>query len=95
VLDTCMTLLLLKEGEKADTVHISTDDISLVARTSQFRNLAIDTIICGAVSEQFFNLLRQSGINVIMGICGNIDEVIAAHHNGLLGTAKFRMPGFE
>jgi predicted Fe-Mo cluster-binding NifX family protein len=55
----------------------------------------VQIIICGAVSEAFYNLLTEAGIDLVCGVTGDVDEVIAAHRNGTLNQPRFRMPGTE
>lgn len=67
---------------------------SLPERAIEMKKLGIGLIICGAVSDLFYNLLREAGIDLVCGITGDIDEVIDAYRKGTLEHARFRMPGF-
>ena len=97
MLDTCTQLCILepsgKHGGANRTIPIKA--ASIFERAGEIRKLGIRVIICGAVSEAFYNLLSEAGINLICGITGDIDEVVAAHRNGTLGQPRFRMPGSE
>ncbi|MCU0559572.1 MAG: hypothetical protein MUD16_05190 [Desulfobacterales bacterium] len=97
VLDNCTQLCLLEPGSiratKNKTVKIR--ESSIFGRVAEFEKLRIKLIICGAVSEAFYNLLRQADIELICGITGDIDDVIDAFRNGMLEQARFRMPGFH
>jgi predicted Fe-Mo cluster-binding NifX family protein len=97
VLDTCDHLFLLETGDKKQTAHrtVSLKGLSIYERTSEIKKLGIRFIICGAVSESFYNLLREAGIDLRYGIRGEIDEVIQAYRNGKLDQPKFRMPGSD
>ena len=97
VLDTCTLLMLLEPDEKQETApgKIHMTGASIFERAGQIRRLEIEVIICGAVSESFYRLLKEAGIDLICGITGDIAEVIDAYRGGFLGAPKFRMPGFE
>jgi predicted Fe-Mo cluster-binding NifX family protein len=68
---------------------------SLFERVREIQKLGIGVIICGAVSDSFYNLLREAEIDLVCGITGDIDEVIDAYRKGTLEQARFRMPGFD
>ncbi len=97
VLDACTQLVLLELGGKRETacreVHIT--GASIFERACQMQKLGIGVIICGTVSDAFYNLLRGDGIDLVCGIAGDVDDVIDAYFNGSLDQPRFRMPGFE
>lgn len=97
VLDTCTQLLLLDSAGKTETIRktIPMKGTSLLERARQIQRLGIGVIICGAVGDSFYNLLRETGINLVCGITGDIDEVIEAYREGTLGQPRFRMPGSD
>lgn len=96
VLDNCTQLRILESGGKdaTDSPAIPMKNASLFERADEIHQLGIGLIICGAVSDSFYNLLRQAGIDLICGITGDIDEVIDAYWRGMLEQPRFRMPGF-
>jgi predicted Fe-Mo cluster-binding NifX family protein len=97
VLDCCTQFYMLKAIEKKGTAAriLPVKGGSIFERISEIKKLGIQVIICGAVSESFYNLLRETDIKVVCGITGAIDEVVAAYRTGTLGDARFRMPGFD
>jgi predicted Fe-Mo cluster-binding NifX family protein len=97
VLDSCTQFYMLKPIEKKETAVriLPVKGGSIFERISEIKKLGIQVIICGAVSESFYNLLRESDIEVVCGITGDIDEVVAAYRAGSLSDARFRMPGFD
>lgn len=66
---------------------------SVYERVRELNNLGVGLVICGAVSEVFFNLLREAEIEPVCGIAGDVDEVIDAYRSGALAQPRFRMPG--
>jgi predicted Fe-Mo cluster-binding NifX family protein len=97
VLDTCKKLCVLETGGKQGMAKrtIPMKAGSIYERAGEIKKLGIRVVICGAVSEAFYNLLREAGIDLVCGITGDIDEVVAAHRNGTLNHPRFRMPGSE
>lgn len=67
--------------------------LSIYERAFEIQKLGIRLVICGAVSEFFYNLLREAGIDLCCGISGDIDDVIQAYRKGKLDQPRFRMPG--
>jgi len=97
VLDTCTQLLVVESGgkEAITRLTIPMKGESLSERARELHKLGVGGIICGAVSNAFFNLLRESDIELVCGIAGDVDDVIDAYRNGALDQARFRMPGSD
>jgi predicted Fe-Mo cluster-binding NifX family protein len=97
VLDTCTQLCVLESSGGQDVANrtIPIKTTSIFERAGEIKKLCIRVIICGAVSEAFYNLLREAGVELVCGITGDVDEVLAAHRDGTLGQDRFRMPGSE
>ena len=97
VLDTCTQLFVVESGGKnqIDNRTITIKGGSIFERTRELLNLGVKVIICGAVSDTFFNLLHEAGIELVCGIAGDIDDIIDAYRNGTLGDTRFRMPGSD
>lgn len=97
VLDTCTLLGILELGRKQEIVRrtIPVQGKSIFERAEEIKKLGIGVIICGAVSDAFYNLLKESDIDLVCGITGDIEEVIEAYRNGTLAQARFRMPGSD
>jgi predicted Fe-Mo cluster-binding NifX family protein len=97
VLDACTQLILLEPDGKQETARrkIRMTGASIFERVSQIHEIGIGVIICGTVSDTFYYLLRQAGIDLVCRIAGDIDDVIDAYRSGSLDTPRFRMAGFE
>jgi hypothetical protein len=96
VLDTCTQLFMLDSVGQTEPVGPGIPmKGSIFERVREVQRLGISVIICGAVSDSFYNLLREAGIDSICGITGDIDEVIEAYRNGTLAHPQFRMPGSD
>lgn len=97
VLDTCTQLYMLPSSGASNTANgmLPMTGGSIFERAGVIRKHGIRLIICGAVSEAYYHLLREAGIELVCGVTGDIDEVVAAYRSGTLGHARFRMPGSE
>ena len=95
VLDTATKLLITesraqKKGSRFEVFLIKKD---ISQRCSFIRKLEIDVLICGAVSRIFSGMLKASGIKIVSGISGPVEDVLEAYLNGDLPQPKFLMPG--
>ncbi|RPJ06051.1 MAG: hypothetical protein EHM37_20550 [Deltaproteobacteria bacterium] len=97
VLDTCTQLGLLEPDRKRKITcqTIPVKGKSIFERADEIKKLGVLVVICGAVSDALYNLLKESNIDLVCGITGDIEEVIDAYRNRTLTQARFRMPGSE
>ena len=97
VLDTASRLLVveLKEGGEMSRFEIYLDERDLTRRSLRIQGLGIDTLLCGAVTRYFSDMLTTSGINIVPGFSGQPDEVLQACFEGRLGRGDFLMPGWN
>jgi predicted Fe-Mo cluster-binding NifX family protein len=66
-----------------------------MARIQRLKDSGVNIIICSAISEVFAKLLQSSGIEIVPGVIGSIDDIISAFFNDRLNTDQFAMPGCE
>ena len=69
-----------------------TEDL-IILKVRYLTESGIGTLVCGAISSQFSELIVASGIRVIPFVAGNLEDVIAAWCNGSLDSGNFDMPG--
>ena len=97
LLDTASKLLILESPGRGKTsrmeAYLGEQEIS--RRCIRIRKLGVDVLICGAVTRTFSDLLKASGIDIIQGISGKIEEILEAYFNGALIQTKFLMPGYK
>jgi predicted Fe-Mo cluster-binding NifX family protein len=95
VLDTASRLMVvdLKEKEPMSRFEIYLDERDLHRRCLRIRDLCVDTLICGAVTRHFSEMLKASGIKLIQGISGQPEAVLNAYMDGTLAHSKYLMPG--
>jgi predicted Fe-Mo cluster-binding NifX family protein len=95
VLDTASRLMVveLEEGSPMSRFEIYLDERDLSRRCLRIQDLCVDTLICGAVTRHFSEMLKASGIKLIPGISGQPEAVLHAYLDGTLGHSKYLMPG--
>jgi len=95
VLDVAQRFLLVDpdEGEEMarDAVHFESSSQTL--RVQQLLSLGVEKIVCGAVSKSLSLLLASNRMEIVAGICGDVDAVLKALRSGTLDAPEFAMPG--
>ena len=62
-------------------------------RVGRLRELNVNTLICGAISNMLAAMVWHSGIEVVPGITGEVEAVLDAFMNGRLAGAQYSLPG--
>jgi len=93
VFDVSRELLCLDVVEQC-VVALSTVPVSEESsRERVLVLLGIETLICGAISAIYAQILEAQGIEVIPFVAGDVDEVISAFLDGELPSSRLAMPG--
>jgi len=97
VFDTCTRLLLIDFENKQEIARkeFDLDNFSLSERLRVLLINDVAEVVCGGISDVFHAILTSSGIRLVSGICGDVDEVIKAHIAGRLDDPRFFMPGYK
>ena len=97
VLDTASRLLILEpmDQKKFSRKEAELEDKDISRRCFRIRKLGVDVVICGAVSRPFSDLLQASGVQLIQGISGDVEDILKAYFKGKLNQPQFLMPGFK
>ena len=97
VLDSCTSVLLVdvEESRELERKEIYLDELSLTERVTLIQKSKVKTVICGGISDILQNMLRSSDIDLITGIAGEVDQVVAAYLSKGLDEPRFHMPGFQ
>ena len=95
VLDTATKLLIVETLNRNEIGRTEAflDELEISRRCFRIRKLNIDVLICGAVSRTFSDMLAASGIDIIPGIAGTVEEILGAYFSDALNQSKFLMPG--
>jgi predicted Fe-Mo cluster-binding NifX family protein len=97
VFDTCTRLSLIDfEDDRVITrKEFDLNNFSLQERLRVLKKNNVAVIICGGISDVFDTILLNSDIQLISGICGDVDEIISAFIDGRLDDPCFFMPGHK
>ena len=95
VLDAAARLLIVdvENNKEVSRFEIYIDEQDISRRCGCIRDMAVDILICGAVSRPFLRMIETAKINVIPEIAGNITDILGAYLNGNLMNSDFFMPG--
>ena len=96
VFDTARHLLIadIEGRELKSRSEIALVEIVWPARVRRLVNSGVEVLICGAISRGFSTMITASGIRVIPGIVGDVDEVLRAFTLGQIPSPQFFMPGW-
>lgn len=86
-------IVVATSGQISDEVPEMLTDEHPTQRALQLTELGIDTLVCGAISQQMRALVEAYGIEVIPFVAGDLQEVIRAWLSGLIQTDAYAMPG--
>jgi len=68
-------------------------DESMAARAERLRELGVNVLVCGAISNPLAKMVSGLGITLIPWKCGLIEEVLVAYFSGTLEDPRFSLPG--
>jgi predicted Fe-Mo cluster-binding NifX family protein len=69
------------------------EEVAVEDRVKTLEESGVKLLICAGISQVLEAGLVERGVEVIAGICGDVEEVLAAYGEGKLGEARFAMPG--
>jgi predicted Fe-Mo cluster-binding NifX family protein len=97
VLDTATRLMVVEVEEQGEVrrSEIRLHEKDLSGRCRRIQALGVDALICGAVTRQMSDMLKQGGIYMIPGISGQPEEVLDACLGGRLAHSKYILPGWS
>jgi len=95
VLDFSQRLFVVELNDRGEMspVQIVLLEQGALARLAKMRELDIDVLICGAVSQPLAAAFTSSGIRLLPYVTGKVDDVLKAYQTGELGLPQFRLPG--
>jgi predicted Fe-Mo cluster-binding NifX family protein len=76
----------------AETAEVLADDLP-VQKALRLAELGVGTLVCGAISRPFHEMVVSYGIRVIPFVAGDLSEVIQAWLSGNLESDTFVMAG--
>ncbi len=87
-------LVNLEHNRETNRTQLHLQGLSPSERVSVLTGAGVTTLICGAISDVQHGIFESSGICVIWGIAGPVDEVLTAFAANRLNEPQFCMPGF-
>jgi len=95
VLDFSQQLVVVEfdAGGETSRVQMALPEQNALTRLVRLRELGIDVLICGAVSQPLASAFTTSGVQLLPYVTGGVDDVLRAYQTGELGLPQFRLPG--
>ncbi len=96
VLDFSQRLVVveLKDGGETSRVQIALSERNAFAKLARVRELGVDVLICGAVSQPLACASLACGIRLLPYVTGKVDDVLKAYQAEELGLPQFTLPGW-
>jgi predicted Fe-Mo cluster-binding NifX family protein len=97
VFDFAHRLLLvdIEDGSGTNRSEVALENKLLSQRAVQLKNLGVDVLVCGAISQELATMVLSSGIEVLPFVTGNVEDVLGAYKAGQLTGPEFSMPGCQ
>jgi predicted Fe-Mo cluster-binding NifX family protein len=80
-------------GREINRSEVRLHDESVEKRARRVRDLAVQVLLCGAVSRPLARAVARLGIQVVPFVTGEVDTVLAAYLCGRLAEPRFLQPG--
>ncbi len=95
VFDTSRRLLVVDFSGNAEVSRVEHEFVEPFSpvRVRRLREIGIELLICGAVSNPVACLIEAAGIGIVPWVSGNVDEVLGAFAREQLTDSRYRMPG--
>jgi predicted Fe-Mo cluster-binding NifX family protein len=96
VLDFAQRLVVadLKDGAETGRTEIGLPERNSFTKLAKLRELGIEVLICGAVSQPLACAFSVCGIRLLPYVTGRIDDVLKAYQAGQLDQPQYRLPGW-
>ena len=82
----------LPEGDRVQRIEFP-KRLSPLHRADHLKDLAIDVLICGALSRSMAHRVEASGIRLVSFVRGPVEEVVNAFREGVLDRECYLLPG--
>jgi predicted Fe-Mo cluster-binding NifX family protein len=83
----------LKEGTETGRTELALAERNPFLKPARLRELGVDVLICGAVSQPLACAFTACGIPLVPYVTGKVDDVLKAYQAGQLGMPQYRLPG--
>ena len=95
VFDTSGHLLVVElvDGEEVSRGEHAVTDTFPPFRVRRLKELGVELLICGAISNPVACLLDAAGISLMPWVIGDVNDVLDAYKRERLADSRYRMPG--
>jgi len=96
VFDSARQLYLVEiddSGQITGETRETLPDDQPVQKALRLAELAVDTLVCGAISRSLQEILCSYGIRLVPFVAGELQEIIQAWRRDNLQAETFAMPG--
>ena len=95
VFDTAGRILVveIEGGEERSRQEHLLEEIYPPWRVRRLKNLGVEVLICGAVSNPVAALIDSAGIRLVPWVSGDAEEVLGAFRAKALDAPRYLMPG--
>jgi predicted Fe-Mo cluster-binding NifX family protein len=96
VLDFAQRLVVaeLRDDVETSRTEIALPERNAFAKLARLRDLGIDVLICGAVSQPLASASTACGIQLLPYVTGKVDDVLKAYQAEQLDLPQYRLPGW-
>ena len=94
--DTARTIRLIETDTTGAIVSQHDEflpDGPLFLKIARLGELAVDSLVCGAISRPAHDMIAASGIRLIPFVAGTLDDIVQAFLLNRLQQQRFAMPG--
>lgn len=83
-----------KNGAIVDKHRVGIAEQLPPLRAAKLKELNINTLLCGAISNPLAAMVWHQGINIISGLSGNAEAVLKQSLSGGNLMSRYTLPGF-
>ncbi|MGD9023144.1 MAG: NifB/NifX family molybdenum-iron cluster-binding protein [Deltaproteobacteria bacterium] len=91
----CVLLINLENNREVERTVLHLKALPPSDRVSALARGGVRILICAGISDLLKTMLESSGIHVVGGIVGGVEDVLAAFIRNRLNEPQFSMPGLK
>jgi len=88
-------ILTVDKGQISERFTENIETTNPALKVERLLELGVQTLICGAISEQVHHELTTRGVTVLGFVAGEVAEVLRAFAAGELPASELSMPGYR
>jgi predicted Fe-Mo cluster-binding NifX family protein len=88
-----LLIVTVESGHITNRTLVPFFERTILEKAARLRQLGVQVLLCGAVSNPLERMLVASGIRVIPFVMGTVDEALEAYLKGYLSDPRFTLPG--